>query len=62
MIGKNTIVINQAEAIRAIQFYLNQVQFKETVIVKSVSYNASSYTFDVIIEDSDQKEAATEKH
>jgi len=57
MIGYNTLVLNQAEMMRAIEYYLNNVQFKESTQVTSVSENKSDNTFLVIVGEVKESEA-----
>lgn len=51
MKGKNQIIMCQAEMIRAVQYYLNEVQFKEPVIVAGITEDKSKRTFIVSIEE-----------
>ena len=36
MKGNNTITLNHAEMKRALEYYLNEVQFKEKVVVNNI--------------------------
>ena len=38
MTGSNSLVLCQAEMMIAVEYYLNEVVFKEPVIVKEVKY------------------------
>lgn len=52
MKGTNVLTMNQAEMMRAIEYYLNQVQFKEPVRITKVSENKSNFVFDIELEES----------
>lgn len=49
MIDGNTLILNQATISKAIESWLNTVVLKSEVDVESVSYNASSTNFEVVL-------------
>lgn len=51
MKGSNQLLLCQAEVIRAIEYYLNEVQFKERVEVTSVTENSNDHNFCVSLAD-----------
>lgn len=51
MQGNNKIQMCVAEMIRAIEYYLNEVQFKERVRVASVSENKNDHYFCISLEE-----------
>ena len=51
MKGKNQIIMCQAEMVRAVQYYLNEVQFKKPVLVAGITEDKSKRTFIVSIEE-----------
>lgn len=51
MIGSNSLILNQAEMIRAVEYYLNNVQFKETVRVTAVEEKPSDRVFNIRLDE-----------
>lgn len=49
MIGTNVLMLNKGTVMKAIEHYLNDVQFKEPVKVNTVSEKAADHTFEVTI-------------
>jgi hypothetical protein len=49
MIGNNVLEINRAEMVKAMEYYLNNVQFKEPVRVVYVTENKNDNTFTIEI-------------
>lgn len=52
MRGKNTLLLNQAEMQAAVEYYLNQVQFKQPVKVTRITEQvATPNLFEIILEE-----------
>ena len=51
MKGNNRIIMCRAEMIRAVEYYLNEVQFKEPVLVAGVTEDKGDHVFIVSIEE-----------
>lgn len=51
MKGNNTLTLNQAEMVRTIEYYLNNVQFKEPVLVAAVKEKPGDHVFHVKLEE-----------
>lgn len=51
MIGRNTLQLNNSEIMRAIEYYLNNVQFKEPVLVTSVKEDSGNHLFNIQLEE-----------
>lgn len=55
MVGHNTLILNQAEMVRAIEYYLNAVHFKEPIMVSSVTENKSNLNFAIDLQEKHEK-------
>lgn len=49
MIDGNELILNQATMCRAVQHWLNNEVLQNNATVSSVSYNASSYQFEITL-------------
>ena len=54
MIGSNTLILNKAEMIRAVGFYLDEIQLKEPIKITSVTEKDNLF-YVVFQEVSDEK-------
>ncbi len=51
MEGTNILSLNKAEMMRALQYYLNEVQFKEPVKISNVREKGNDNIFEITIMD-----------
>lgn len=56
MKGTNTLQLNHSEMIRALEYYFNNVQFKEPIKVQSVKEDRAELSFDVVLEEHKEDE------
>jgi len=49
MIGHNLLYLNKSEMLRALDYYLNNIQFKEPIEVTEVSERKSEHDFELRI-------------
>ena len=49
MIGHNLLYLNKSEMLRALDYYLNNIQFKEPIEVTEVSERRSEHDFELRI-------------
>lgn len=61
MIGRNQILMNEAEMQKAVDYYLNEVQFKKRVKVVGVRELAGSpIKFEIVLEEGEEKDEPKE--